>query len=761
MDRAADFVRQPWQDATAGVGRMDVDAGTIDQDVLIGRLQDLWSKHLQASRSGNGLLSREARVVIGDLLTGEEKLVGPTLDKAIQILEVYARPVDGEVAAATNGGRRYLQPSRGRIIEVWESLGGEWIAGWRNGSRKGGHRFKGVATGRSQQPVQAALDEYAREHRWVEVDAAGEPIVGDSGSSAPPALPTSRQCHTLVGSQVVEIPVDKIHRRPSNRGGQAVQFPDVADLMESIEQLGLSQPIQVRPTSEEQDLPVGHYELVKGERRWTAFRTLRRDTIPAIVLEGLDGRQATIQAGIDNTHGQPLDPIQRLREIQAAVERGGCTLAEAAVSRGIKPKQAEGDLRMLRLPEDLVKAIAEGRLAVSVARVMLPYREIPAVMRRFSEAVKNKEPWLRRDRDGDQELRSQVKRLVQEVTRPLDGTTYYGGYQTGEVKCEFAKAVSEERKAAVKAVEVRAGNKPVLLATDVKAWERINQEAREERQKQQAKVREKAAKQARSEGKAANPQAEWMQDESLDRKVKEWRLQFLRLAIAKHLVPGDYRTRKVAAWVRAASRGDYQSLDEEMWLSAVGELRGVPTRQIEDWRASAWDKVQAVVPDAEDPISADEAVLCLLTQLILWPVAPHEVGEETCAAELLAQPDELPQRLPGLPDEDVERVAEYLAGRTISEIYRPWPTRMADGWSRARGRGPELAMLVKLIEMPNRRQLAKWAKDFGLHDVDVSGKLDSVRAELIAAHTTPAGIGPLKLPAWLEPAKPGKQRRRQ
>lgn len=564
--------------------------------------------------------------------------------------------------------------------------------------------------------------------------------VRNADASGLPLNENTKPAAGLVGARVVELPLDKIHRRPSNRGGAAIAMPDVADLVESIEALGLSQPIQVRDASDEQALPLGHYELVKGERRWTAFRAMGRDTIPAIVLSGLSAREASIHAGMDNTQGRALDPIQRLREIQHAVDHDGCTLEEAALSRGIKPKQAAGDLRVLELPADLLAAIAEGKLAISVARAMLPYREIPAAVKRFATAVKKGDYRLQRTQDGDKTLRRYVLDLVREVTRPLDAsTTYYAGYQVGQVQCDagLVKRLDDEMKAKVKAVEVRIDNKPTLLATDVKAWEKENAAAAEERKRNESKSRKVSAKKAVAAGKPANPEAEAKQDKSLEAKVSAWKHRFLRQAIAGHLVAGDYRARKVARWVALEARhGQYgHVLDQQDWLVSVAELRGVTTP--DDKRLGCmldtWDLINRLIPDSGDPCSDAESVECELTRLLLWPVAA-QVPEDSIAELTLAR--QLPEHLPALDREGVEAIAEYLAGPTLGPLYTPWATRLQDAWTRGRRpRSEEALMIAELLSYPNRRQLAAWVKEWGA-GLDTGHKLDDVRAELEQLHAS-------------------------
>src|ERR1044071_5166557 len=86
------------------------------------------------------------------------------------------------------------------------------------------------------------------------------------------------------GRMVEDLPVDEI--QPGTRQPRRHFDPDgIASLSASIRQVGVLQPVVVRPT------PDGHYELVMGERRWRAAKIAGLETVPALISD-TDDREA-------------------------------------------------------------------------------------------------------------------------------------------------------------------------------------------------------------------------------------------------------------------------------------------------------------------------------------------------------------------------------------------------------------------------------------------------------------------------------------
>jgi ParB family transcriptional regulator, chromosome partitioning protein len=568
-----------------------------------------------------------------------------------------------------------------------------------------------------------------------------EPRLGETGPRGVSAE-TPADTSPLQGAAVL-LPVEKIHRRPSNRGGEPVAFPEVAGLVESIEGFGLSVPIEVRCSSAEQSLPVGHYELVKGERRWTAFRAMGRDEIPAVIRE-LDEKQATAQLNIDNTHHVPLDPIQQAKAIQTAMGTGW-SLADAAKQQGLSESAGKNRIRLLQLTPKLQAAIAAGALAERVARYLIPYSLLSGVMAAAEkEMLARDKPWYLWPDRSEVDLKRGIQQMVQRLTRPLDGKTKHDyGYQRGQHPCYFAGELDEGLRKSLGAVEVRIDNKPVLLATNVAEFDRRNFERLEQEQAAKKARAEKRANKARAEGKAANPDAERSQDAALERKIREWVQQFRRLAIAEALVPGDKRTKQVIGWLEDVAVSDVTQAE---WTAAAAAYRGLVQSSYdpgaEPWYA--WDL-------ADDP----DHQACLRARMILWPQWrewPHQSppaipwDEDGVAAGVLAQPEVLPERFAtlGFIDE-IKAVADSLC-------VSGWDTGLGSAWLRARDPGPYRMMLQRLLSFHNRRQLLRLAEEQRIERaIAKCKKVDEMRAAMMAMHEGQDSLAP---PPWLREREP-------
>ena len=125
-----------------------------------------------------------------------------------------------------------------------------------------------------------------------------QPVSAADGQSEPaPIAPVPD------GSYFADLPLDSIS--PNPRQPRTV-FDEEAmnELVESILEVGMLQPIVVRP------LGGAQFELVMGERRWRAAQQARVDTIPAIVRETAD-HELLRDALLENLHRAQLNPLER------------------------------------------------------------------------------------------------------------------------------------------------------------------------------------------------------------------------------------------------------------------------------------------------------------------------------------------------------------------------------------------------------------------------------------------------------------------
>ncbi|WP_454042242.1 ParB/RepB/Spo0J family partition protein [Cellulosimicrobium sp. Marseille-Q8652] len=167
------------------------------------------------------------------------------------------------------------------------------------------------------------------------------------------------------GARFAEIPVTAI--RPNPRQPRTV-FDDVDldELVGSIREIGVLQPIVVRPVPGES----GSYELIMGERRWRATQAAGLAAIPAIVRETEDA-DLLRDALLENLHRSALNPLEEAAAYRQLLDDFGCTHEELAERISRSRPQISNTLRLLRLPPLVQRRVAAGVLSAGHARALL------------------------------------------------------------------------------------------------------------------------------------------------------------------------------------------------------------------------------------------------------------------------------------------------------------------------------------------------------------------------------------------------------
>ncbi len=164
------------------------------------------------------------------------------------------------------------------------------------------------------------------------------------------------------GAYFAELPVGSI--RPNPRQPRDVFDEDALDeLVASITEVGLLQPIVVRPRDD-------GYELVVGERRWRAAQAAGLELIPALVRETGD-QDLLRDALLENLHRTQLNPLEEAAAYGQLLEDFGCTHDELARRIGRSRPQISNMLRLLRLPPLVQRRVAAGVLTAGHARALL------------------------------------------------------------------------------------------------------------------------------------------------------------------------------------------------------------------------------------------------------------------------------------------------------------------------------------------------------------------------------------------------------
>ena len=136
------------------------------------------------------------------------------------------------------------------------------------------------------------------------------------------------------------------------------------ELVDSIREVGLLQPVVVRPLGDDT------YELVMGERRWRASQLAGTATIPAIVRPTED-HDLLRDALLENLHRAQLNPLEEAAAYQQLLEDFGCTQDELAGTIKRSRPQISNTIRLLRLPPTVQRRVAAGVLSAGHARALL------------------------------------------------------------------------------------------------------------------------------------------------------------------------------------------------------------------------------------------------------------------------------------------------------------------------------------------------------------------------------------------------------
>jgi ParB family chromosome partitioning protein len=180
-------------------------------------------------------------------------------------------------------------------------------------------------------------------------------------------IPPGEATPSAVGDEapiLVDIPVADITPNPHQ---PRVHFDEesLSELTASVQQLGVLQPVLVRPSQSGSG-----YELIAGERRWRAAIRAGLATIPALVRR-TDDLAVVEQALVENLHRQDLTPLEEAAAFQQLIEDFELTHEQVADRVGKSRSAITNTLRLLGLPPSIQHLLADGKLTAGHARALL------------------------------------------------------------------------------------------------------------------------------------------------------------------------------------------------------------------------------------------------------------------------------------------------------------------------------------------------------------------------------------------------------
>jgi len=246
-----------------------------------------------------------------------------------------------------------------------------------------------AAEGRASAPRRRPVDVFFEREGDAEVskrawdDAAASGRLGFTDPAQPshhesldgdPTVATAAEADSglkpVQGIRFAELIVDLIRPNPW-QPRTVFDEADLAELTDSIAEIGLLQPIVVRERAD-------GYELIMGERRWRAAQRAGLRRIPALVRD-TDDTAMLRDALLENLHRANLNPLEEATAYRQLLDDFGCTQEELATKIAKSRSQISNTLRLLKLPPLIQKRLAKGDLQAGHARAILGLSDTDAM----------------------------------------------------------------------------------------------------------------------------------------------------------------------------------------------------------------------------------------------------------------------------------------------------------------------------------------------------------------------------------------------
>lgn len=168
----------------------------------------------------------------------------------------------------------------------------------------------------------------------------------------------------LEGKQMIALDIRDI---AANKDQPRKNFKEenIKDLAKSIEENGLIQPIVVTRSDN------GKYMIIAGERRFRATKMLGLEKIDAIVIDVKTVDEILHKALIENIQREDLSPIEEALAYRSIIEKTSITHQDLADKIGKSRSHISNMIRILVLPEDILKMVDDGSISFGHAKLLV------------------------------------------------------------------------------------------------------------------------------------------------------------------------------------------------------------------------------------------------------------------------------------------------------------------------------------------------------------------------------------------------------
>ena len=160
-----------------------------------------------------------------------------------------------------------------------------------------------------------------------------------------------------------------------------IDAKELEELKQSIKEKGFIQPIVVRKASE------GQYEVVAGERRFQAAKSLGLKELPTMIKD-LDDKDTFVFAIVENLQRKDLNPVDEAEALQRLMDEFEFILDDIAKIVGKDKTTVVNTLRLLKLPPQIQEALKKGMITRSQARTILGAQTITAQNKLFHQIIR-------------------------------------------------------------------------------------------------------------------------------------------------------------------------------------------------------------------------------------------------------------------------------------------------------------------------------------------------------------------------------------
>jgi ParB family chromosome partitioning protein len=200
----------------------------------------------------------------------------------------------------------------------------------------------------------------------------------------------SQKKDELTQESIFHIEIEKITPNPDQPRRNFDQDA-LHELANSIREFGFLQPIVVSQVKKESPNGIDvEYQIIAGERRFMAAKMLGLPRVPAIVRNVSLEREKLELGVIENIQRENLNPIEMARAFQRLQEEFRMTQREIAAKLGKSREVVANSVRLLDLPEDIQKAVEEGKVSESNARILLALDDVGLQRRLLQEIIDDK-----------------------------------------------------------------------------------------------------------------------------------------------------------------------------------------------------------------------------------------------------------------------------------------------------------------------------------------------------------------------------------